>query len=191
MLSVKKKIKKIFVLCSIVFKFVLISFKDMNILSELRSERLKLKAEMEKVNKALEHIEGLIAFYSITSFEEPNTVILAETKGDNEIITSKAGDSTLKGWSLKDSVKNVVLSLKSLKKSTDITHMLLELYPEKRNSLLNFQVQVSGILSDWGKTGEIKKYQYSSSKKDTLWGGPSLFDESGNPYEIAKYYSML
>ena len=58
MLSVKKKIKKIFVLCSIVFKFVLISFKDMNILSELRSERLKLKAEMEKVNKALEHIEA-------------------------------------------------------------------------------------------------------------------------------------
>jgi hypothetical protein len=150
-----------------------------------------LTKERERLLSLLSSIDNLLKEYSQYGIEAqslPKNAFTLESKNTNDkpVVDLPAEISKYKGYSLRESVKLVVFGLDRFTKVTDILQILLNLYPEKRTNIFNFQVQVSGVLSDWGKKGDIVKYQFSSSKKDTAWGKKEWLDEKGKPKEEYK-----
>ncbi|WP_295799945.1 hypothetical protein [Mucilaginibacter sp.] len=132
-----------------------------------------LKKERDRLLNLLSSVNNLLAEYDKG---EKSTVSKTEITATQN--TQPGPRKPKKASSLKDSVKNVVLSLSEFTRSTEITAMLVDLYPDKANND-KFQVQVSGILSDLGKSNLIGKYQFSGSKKDTLWGKTEWLNSDG------------
>lgn len=146
---------------------------------------LHLKREKQRLQGLIDSIDNLLQEYSkefnslkesavVTSNLE-STLGLTGTKEKNLPVGIK------KGFSLKSSVLTVINSFDRFEKATALIPILLKWYPEKEKDLHNFKSQVSGLVSDLGKSGEIVKYQYSTSKKDTVWGKSEWLDENGKP----------
>jgi hypothetical protein len=152
------------------------------IVPHLIRERSKLIKEQERLSVLIASIDALLNEYSKQQDTvQSNDSIHKAVSTDNTPIGSEVVIKAKKGLSLKESIKNAVLGFERFNKGVTIVPLLLKWYPEKSNNLLNFQTQVSGILSDWGKSGEIVKFQFSPSKKDTVWGKPEWLDENGKP----------
>jgi hypothetical protein len=152
----------------------------------LKKEKERLLKEQERLTGLISSIDTLLNEYilqgeSTQSYNSINDDDEATTKAvpKNDVAVIRAK----KGHTLKDSIKNAILGLERFDKGSKTIPILLKWYPEKATNLLGFQTQLSGILSDLGKTGEIVKFQFSSSKKDTVWGKPEWLDENGKPKE--------
>lgn len=92
-----------------------------------------------------------------------------------------------KGPTLKDSVLNALMSKERFVKGKDIAQDVAQYFPEKHVDMESFRLQVSGLLSLLKKEGKIAKYNYSNSKKDSVWGKLEWLDLDGKPIENREY----
>lgn len=57
-----------------------------------------------------------------------------------------------------------------------------EYYPTKTDAdRIKFRIQISAMLSDFKRNGIISSYQYTTSKKDTVWGRNEWLDKNNHP----------
>lgn len=148
---------------------------------------LQLKREKQRLQSLIGSIDNLLQEYSKEFNASSKDSTLFSQNIDLVAKDQLSGKTFLiemkKGYSLKSSVLTAINSFDRFEKSTALIPILLKWYPEKEKDILNFKSQVSGLVSDLGKSGEIVKYQYSTSKKDTVWGKPEWLDENGKPKE--------
>ena len=71
-----------------------------------------------------------------------------------------------------------------------LTDYLIEHYYPKKDKQ-KFRAQVSNLLSWWKVKGNTASYQYSSSKKDTLWGRKEWINGDGKPKEGVFAHPLL
>jgi len=144
-----------------------------------------LNKERQRLVGLINSIDNLLSEYrqkdDDIAIHTPSAVI--KSMDSNSLFETANPTNVKKGYSLKESVLNAVLTFDRFEKGSKTIPILLQLYPEKINNKHNFQVQVSGLLSDLGKDGKIVKYQYSTSKKDTVWGKPEWLGSDKKPKE--------
>lgn len=138
-----------------------------------------IREELKKTNKRRDELMAAESLYN--SFYSNNHTIEngSQIGGSDSSMNDKPKDfSKFKGHTLKDTVFNIVTSkgedVKSFKPIRDIFDIAIEIYPEKKEIKEKFRGQISGILSTYRAEGIIAKYQFSSSKKDALWGANEL-----------------
>lgn len=145
----------------------------------------QLQKEKERLLGLVSSIDNLLSQYNNFSVDFKTNIKQSFNPDSQSVVPAKPAFNSLsvvkKKLSLKDQVKEVVLNLKQFSKSSDIVDELFNLYPEKKKDEAAFKVQISGILSKLGSDGEIVKYQFSTSRKDAVWGKKEFLDETGMP----------
>ncbi|MGN8070534.1 hypothetical protein [Mucilaginibacter sp. 22184] len=150
----------------------------MDFIEQLQKEKIRLLGLVSSIDNLLSQYNSFSADFKSNiqnSFKSDTPSVVYNEPVYNSLSVVK------KKLSLKDQVKEVVLNLKQFSKSSDIVEALFNLYPEKKKDEAAFKVQISGILSKLGSDGEIVKYQFSTSRKDAVWGKKEFLDENGMP----------
>ena|GEM_PF-4784355 len=153
----------------------------MNALSDINNELEILYQQRNKINADIERLLGAKAYYeeknSKISFigSLTNNKVLKQPIVISDTLRSmvrKVVEEQLDGFETSDHITNILLG-------THYKHKVTDLDKQK------FKTQVSNLLSGWkkGKYGKslVTSYQYSSSKKDTVWGRKDWLNEENKP----------
>lgn len=147
-------------------------------IKDLQAEIDKLKEEREqltsKINKDIDVLEAAIQYY------------IEKNRQSNKKINIYTIPAPKLKHTLKDEIKKIILvENEKFESSKSITNKILKYFPEKRTEeqIKNFRIQISGLLSVLKDESDICLYQFSTAKRDTVWGRKEWLTASGHPKE--------
>jgi hypothetical protein len=145
-------------------------------IKQKRSLQMNLENEIIDLSIRLNAIKSL-SFNSVTG----NTFMEQLSNTVSTAVELKNSSKPIK--QVKATVFNVIdKEITKFEKASIVLDLVVAHFPDKKGSE-NFKTQVSSLLSLLKKNNKINSYQFSDSKKDTVWGKKTWFNEDGTPKE--------
>jgi hypothetical protein len=138
-------------------------------------------AEISKINEKYDN--ALLNLEMLVSLLGSVKKMFSNTPTRFDVVNSYAAYDGL--TTLKDAVLQIVSSeIKKFETSNTIYQLAalkLKRTLNTETDVKKFKAQVSGLLSFWKAEGKICSYQFTKSKKHTVWGRIEWMNENGKP----------